>query len=113
MENRFFEKPILNSPDEYPVEHWELDNEGQPAQQQQLFFDRRPGASNQDHQYDPHCVITVQGIRLFFYQVEAIANAIWLSEMVPGRSRPEDSARFYFSYWIYYNWFNLLENNFR
>jgi hypothetical protein len=32
MENRFFEKPILNSPYEYPVQHWELDAEGQPTQ---------------------------------------------------------------------------------
>ena len=33
MENRFFEKPILNSPYEYPAQHWELDAEGQPTQQ--------------------------------------------------------------------------------
>jgi len=32
MENLFFEKPILNSPYDYPVEHWELDTEGQPTQ---------------------------------------------------------------------------------
>jgi type III restriction enzyme len=32
MENRFFEKPILNSPYEYPVRHWELDPQGQPTQ---------------------------------------------------------------------------------
>jgi hypothetical protein len=28
MENLFFEKPILNSPYEYPSRHWELDNDG-------------------------------------------------------------------------------------
>jgi hypothetical protein len=33
MDNRFFEKPILNSPYEYPSRHWELDAEGQPTQQ--------------------------------------------------------------------------------
>jgi type III restriction enzyme len=33
MDNRFFEKPILNSPYEYPKSHWELDKEGQPTQQ--------------------------------------------------------------------------------
>ena len=33
MENRFFAQPILNSPYEYPVRHWELDKEGQPTQQ--------------------------------------------------------------------------------
>jgi len=32
MENRFFEKPILNSPYEYPKCHWELDEDGQPTQ---------------------------------------------------------------------------------
>ncbi|HQW08057.1 MAG TPA: hypothetical protein PLK05_02660, partial [Steroidobacteraceae bacterium] len=28
----FFERPILNSPYEYPVRHWELDETGQPTQ---------------------------------------------------------------------------------
>ncbi len=33
MDNRFFEKPILNSPYEYPSRHWELDASGQPTQE--------------------------------------------------------------------------------
>jgi type III restriction enzyme len=33
MDNRFFEHPILNSPYEYPIRHWELDAQGQPTQQ--------------------------------------------------------------------------------
>ncbi|MGH9436158.1 MAG: DEAD/DEAH box helicase family protein, partial [Terriglobia bacterium] len=33
MGNQFFEKPILNSPYEYPSRHWELDKDGQPTQQ--------------------------------------------------------------------------------
>lgn len=33
MDNQFFEKPILNSPYEYPNRHWELDDSGQPTQQ--------------------------------------------------------------------------------
>lgn len=33
MSNLFFEKPILNSPYEYPHRHWELDDTGQPTQQ--------------------------------------------------------------------------------
>ena len=33
MDNRFFERPILNSPYEYPKRHWELDAQGQPTQQ--------------------------------------------------------------------------------
>jgi len=32
MSNPFFEHPILNSPDDYPHRHWELDSEGQPTQ---------------------------------------------------------------------------------
>lgn len=30
--DQFFEKPILNSPYEYPSRHWELDEKGQPTQ---------------------------------------------------------------------------------
>jgi len=33
MNNQFFEHPILNSPYDYPVRHWELDAQGQPTQQ--------------------------------------------------------------------------------
>ena len=32
MNNPFFERPILNSPYEYPNRHWELDDTGQPTQ---------------------------------------------------------------------------------
>ncbi len=32
MSNPFFEKPIINSPYEYPSKHWELDKDGQPTQ---------------------------------------------------------------------------------
>jgi len=33
MDNRFFERSILNSPYSYPLRHWELDDQGQPTQQ--------------------------------------------------------------------------------
>ncbi|MHB8655823.1 MAG: BPTD_3080 family restriction endonuclease [Terriglobia bacterium] len=33
MDNKFFEKPILNSPYGYPARYWELDEQGQPTQQ--------------------------------------------------------------------------------
>jgi len=33
MGNPFFDKPILNSPYDYPLRHWELDDQGQPTQQ--------------------------------------------------------------------------------
>src|SRR5688500_640210 len=32
MTDQFFERPILNSPYEYPRRHWELDEAGQPTQ---------------------------------------------------------------------------------
>lgn len=79
MPNRFFEKPILNSPYQYPTKHWELDAEGQPTQrilhsrrlaefitpipkprkrktvhqQEQFIFDEGQGLSTQEQQYDP------------------------------------------------------------
>ena len=33
MGNPLFEHPVLNSPNEYPKHHWELDGTSQPAQQ--------------------------------------------------------------------------------
>ena len=33
MVDHFFEKPILNSPYEYPAQYWELDADGQPTNQ--------------------------------------------------------------------------------
>jgi type III restriction enzyme len=38
MTDRFFERPILNSPYEYPRQHWELDSSGQPTG---MLLDRR------------------------------------------------------------------------
>ena len=40
MTDQFFEKPILNSPYEYPEHHWELDEDGQPTKK--LIESRRP-----------------------------------------------------------------------
>ncbi|RJX19455.1 MAG: restriction endonuclease [Desulforudis sp.] len=83
MDNRFFEKPILNSPYEYPARHWELDDQGQPTQriiekrrsakfitpipkprkrkgsveQRQLVFDEGKGLSTEAQQYDPTPII--------------------------------------------------------
>jgi len=31
LNNEFFERPILNSPYEYPARHWQLDSQGQPT----------------------------------------------------------------------------------
>jgi type III restriction enzyme len=84
MENRFFERPILNSPYEYPKSHWELDKDGQPTQkiitkrrsaefitpipkprkrkktdpkQTQLDFGSDEGLSTAKQRYDPTPVI--------------------------------------------------------
>ncbi len=83
MGNLFFEKPILNSPYEYPARYWELDPQGQPTQkiierrraaefitpipkpkkrktseyQQQMVFDEGLGVSNTVQQYDPTPII--------------------------------------------------------
>ena len=42
MDNRFFEKPILNSPYDYPSRYWELDETGQPTQK--IINSRRPAS---------------------------------------------------------------------
>jgi len=83
MENEFFNKPILNSPYDYPNRHWELDGQGQPTQkiienrrraefitpipkpkkqkgsaaQQSLLFDEGLGLSTQAQQYDATSII--------------------------------------------------------
>ena len=83
MDNDFFKKPILNSPYEYPVRHWELDALGQPtqrviearrsaqfivpvpkarkhkaaAEQKAMVFDEGKGLSTQTQQYDPTPII--------------------------------------------------------
>jgi len=83
MENRFFEKPILNSPYKCSARHWELDASGQPTQriiekrrraefitpipkprkrkgaaaQQAIIFDEGKGLSTAAQQYDPTPVI--------------------------------------------------------
>ncbi len=83
MINDFFERPVLNSPYEYPTRHWELDDHGQPTQrvierrrpaefitpipkprkrkgaakQQVIVFDEGKGLSTQEQQYDPTSLI--------------------------------------------------------
>lgn len=83
MSDQFFERPILNSPYEYPARHWELDADGQPTQrviedrrraefitpipkpkkrkrkseQQEMLFDEGTGLSTKEQQYDPTPII--------------------------------------------------------
>ncbi len=82
-DNSFFERPVLNSPYEYPDRHWELDEQGQPTQdivekrrpaefitpipkprkrkgsadQQKMVFDEGVGLSTEEQQYDPTSII--------------------------------------------------------
>jgi len=83
MNNRFFEHPVLNSPYEYPGQHWELDASGQPTQkiidnrrssafispipkpkkrrgtaaQQDFLVGEKIGISSQDQQYETTSII--------------------------------------------------------
>jgi type III restriction enzyme len=82
MDSAFFERPILNSPYEYPARHWELDAQGQPTQQiierrrlaefitpipkprkrkggeqASMVFDEGKGLSTAEQQYDPTPII--------------------------------------------------------
>ncbi len=94
MEERFFDSPILNSPYEYPMRHWELDAQGQPTQQivdyrrkaefitpipkprkrrahqRGFVFDEGKGLSTEDQQYEATTAV-VNGIR---QQVERLAG---------------------------------------
>jgi type III restriction enzyme len=99
MENRFFERPILNSPYECPRQHWELDAQGQPTQQiinarrraefitpipkprkvrgssvQQdgFVFDEGKGISTQEQQYDPTPIINE--LRYYVDQWRSLPN---------------------------------------
>ncbi|MBE0564928.1 MAG: DEAD/DEAH box helicase family protein [Krumholzibacteria bacterium] len=82
MDHEFFKHPILNSPYDYPIRHWELDENGQPTQkvvdrrrpcqlitpipkprkhkkktQQEIVFNEGKGLSTQEQQYDPTPII--------------------------------------------------------
>ena len=83
MSNPFFDHPILNSPYNSPLRHWELDEDGQPTQkiietrrrakfitpipkpkkrkgaakQEGFVFDEGEGLSTKEQQYDPTSII--------------------------------------------------------
>lgn len=87
VDNLFFKQPILNSPYECPIRHWELDGSGQPTQQitlkrrraefitpipkprkrkgkgqqDSLLFDEGVGLTTKDQQYDHTAIIN--GVR--------------------------------------------------
>ena len=98
MTNPFFDRPILNSPYEYPGRHWELDESGQPTQriidkrrpaefitpipqpkkrrgagqQSALAFDEGKGLTDEHQQYDHTAVIN--GLREEIDKWRAIPN---------------------------------------
>ncbi len=79
----FFEKPILNSPYDYPARHWQLDEDGQPTSeilstrrpcelitpvpkpkkrkkakgQAEMVFDGGEGLSTEEQEYNPRPII--------------------------------------------------------
>lgn len=110
MDNKFFEKPILNSPYAYPIRHWELDSSGQPtqqilenrrraefitpipkpkkrrgaAEQAALLFDEGKGLSTQKQQYDH--TTTINAVRLEVDKWRALPNpADWRVTPETGR----------------------------
>ncbi len=100
MSNPFFDRPILNSPYEYPRQHWELDKSGQPTQrivetrrraefitpipkpkkrrrgeQEQIIFDEGKGLSTKEQQYDPTGMINE--VRGHVDQWRALPSTQW------------------------------------
>src|SRR5215218_5160937 len=82
MDSSFFDRPILNSPYEYPSRHWQLDAQGQPTgyvidrrrsaeyitpvpkpkkqktkAQAAFVFDEGAGLSTEKQKYDPVPII--------------------------------------------------------
>ena len=99
MDNQFFDRPILNSPYEYPRQHWELDESGQPTQrridsrrkaefvtpipkprkrkakvsQTELIFDEGKGLSDEKQQYEATSAV-INELRYFVDQWRELRN---------------------------------------
>jgi type III restriction enzyme len=99
MDNQFFERPILNSPYDYPARYWELDEHGQPTQriiesrrkaefitpipkprkrkekaiQAELVFDEGKGLSTEKQQYDPTSAV-INELRHYVDQWRSLSN---------------------------------------
>lgn len=98
MANEFFEHPILNSPYDYPLRHWELDDLGQPthriiehrrkaefitpipkpkkhtasASQQRMVFDEGKGLSTRQQEYET--TATINELRRHVDQWRSLPN---------------------------------------
>ena len=100
MEQRFFDRPILNSPYEYPAQHWELDENRQPttrivnrrrsvsfitpipsprkqrAKQREMVFDEAGGSlERQGQQYD--LTATIESVRHSVDEWRKLPRAEW------------------------------------
>jgi type III restriction enzyme len=88
MSDLFFDRPIINSPYEYPRQHWELDDSGQPtgtliparrrakflvpipkpkkrrAEQKELLYEDAAGLSTEAQAYDPTPIINELRVRV-------------------------------------------------
>ncbi len=97
MTEQFFEKPIINSPYEYPLKHWELDESGQPTNQlierrrraefitpipkpkkqkkgqKELIFDEGKGLSDEQQQYEKTSAV-INELRVQVDRWRAIPN---------------------------------------
>jgi type III restriction enzyme len=69
---QFFEKPILNSPYEYPKQHWELDSQGQPTQR--IIDNRRSAEFITPIPKPRRRGTSANQKRLEFVEVEAISS---------------------------------------
>ncbi len=121
MSDQFFDQPILNSPYEYPAQHWELDDDGQPTQhivkarrsakfvtpvpkpkkrgksthkQQELFPTEDKGLSTQAQQYEETAWIINQVRR----EVD-----IWRSESNPNNWRVTPETARLLNHWRHHN----------
>lgn len=99
MSNQFFERPILNSPYDYPSRHWELDEAGQPTQriveercpaqflspipkpkkqgrakQTEIVFDEGKGLSTEEQQYH---ATTINEVRRLVDQWRKMPESSW------------------------------------
>ena len=100
MEQRFYDRPILNSPYEYPKQHWELDENRQPtnrivnrrrsvsfitpipsprkqrAKQREMVFDEAGGSlERQGQQYD--LTATIESVRHSVDEWRKLPRAEW------------------------------------
>lgn len=99
MSETFFERPILNSPYEYPRRHWELDEDGQPTNrvieirrrsdlitpvpkpkkrrqgrgnQAQMVFGDEAGLSSEEQEYNPTPIINE--VRIYVEEWRKLPN---------------------------------------